>query len=153
MSEENKKLLTPKRKPKQLTLKKAEGQKQPQTKPNAKLTPKKLKLLITIVNKNKAEFYMDLLHSFEVNMQICMLAQGTATSQMRHVLGLEDSERAVLFSFIREDKAEKALKKLEEKFETIKNGKGIAYTVPLSSVVGVAIYQFLSNNRMTKDGK
>ena len=34
---------------------------------------------------------------------------------------------------------------LEEKFHTIKNGKGIAFCVPLSSVIGVNIYQFLSN--------
>ena len=33
-----------------------------------------------------------------------------------------------------------------EKFRTVKGGKGIAYTVPMTSVIGVAIYQFLSNN-------
>jgi hypothetical protein len=38
---------------------------------------------------------------------------------------------------------------LKEKFETVRGGKGIAYTIPLSSVAGVAIYQFLSNNRRT----
>ena len=36
---------------------------------------------------------------------------------------------------------------LEEKFHKIKNGKGIAYTVPLTSTIGVAIYQFLSNTQ------
>ena len=36
---------------------------------------------------------------------------------------------------------------LEEKFETIRNGKGIAFAVPMSSVIGVNLYQFLSNNR------
>ena len=30
-----------------------------------------------------------------------------------------------------------------------KNGKGIAFTIPISSVIGVMIYQFLSN---TVDG-
>ena len=34
---------------------------------------------------------------------------------------------------------------LEEKFKTVKGGKGIAYTVPMTSTIGVAIYQFLSN--------
>ena len=34
---------------------------------------------------------------------------------------------------------------LDEKFKTVKNGKGIAYTVPMSSTIGVLIYQFLSN--------
>ena len=111
------------------------------------VAPKKLKLLVTVVNKNKAEFYIDLLHSFEVNMQMQMSAQGTAGSEMLHYLGLEEAEKRVIFSIIREDRAREALKMLEEKFSTVRGGKGIAYTVPLSSVAGVAIYQFLSNNR------
>ena len=39
------------------------------------------------------------------------------------------------------------LQMLEEKFQTIKHGKGIAFTIPMSSVIGVAIYRFLSNHR------
>ena len=40
---------------------------------------------------------------------------------------------------------------LEEKFETIKNGKGIAFAVPLSSIIGVNLYQFLSNNKQGRE--
>ena len=40
---------------------------------------------------------------------------------------------------------ERALSELDEKFRTVKGGKGIAYTVPMTSTIGVAIYQFLSN--------
>ena len=36
---------------------------------------------------------------------------------------------------------------VEEKFATIRNGKGISFAVPLSSVIGVNLYQFLSDNR------
>lgn len=114
------------------------------------IAPKKLKLLITVVNKNKAEFYMDYLQEFEINMQMSMRARGTADSDLLHYLGLEDSEKRVLFSLVREDMAPAALRGLEEKFETVRDGKGIAYTVPLSSVAGAAIYQFLTNNRQRK---
>ena len=122
--------------------------------PERAVTPQKLKLLITIVNKNKAEFYMDFLQSFEVNLQLKMNARGTANSELLHYMGLEESEKRVIFSLIREDQAQPALQALEEKFKTLRGGKGIAYTVPLSSVAGVAIYQFLSNNnRMAKEKK
>ena len=114
------------------------------------VAPKKLKLLITVVNKNKAEFYMDYLQEFEINMQMSMRARGTADSDLLHYLGLEDSEKRVLFSLVREDMSPAALRGLEEKFETVRDGKGIAYTVPLSSVAGAAIYQFLTNNRQRK---
>ena len=108
---------------------------------------KKLKLLITVVNRKKTEFFIDYLSGFEVNFQTSVLAQGTARSDTLHYLGLEDADRSVIFSFAREDKAEEALRGLEEKFQTLRGGKGIAFTVPLTSVIGVAIYRFLSNNR------
>ena len=114
------------------------------------VAPKKLKLLITVVNKNKAEFYMDYLQEYEVNMQMSMRARGTADSDLLHYLGLEDTEKRVLFSLIREDMAPAALKGLEEKFATVRDGKGIAYTVPLSSVAGAAIYQFLTNHKVRR---
>ena len=111
------------------------------------IAPKKLKLLVLVVNTNKADFYTDFLQSFEVNMQMQMHAKGTAGSEMLHYLGLEESEKRVLMGIIREDRADEAMKALEEKFATLRGGKGIAYTIPLSSVAGVAIYQFLSNHR------
>ena len=58
--------------------------------------------------------------------------------------------KAVIISVIREDMAEEIMKCLEDKFATIKNGKGIAFTVPLSSIIGVNNYRFLSNNRLKK---
>lgn len=108
---------------------------------------KKLKLLITVVNRRKTELFMDLLTAYEVNFQASVLAQGTARSETLYMLGLEDSDKSVIFSVVREDKARDAMQMLEEKFNTIKDGKGIAFTVPMSSVVGVAIYRFLSNHR------
>ena len=108
---------------------------------------KKLKLLITVVNRNKTELFIDLLTAYEVNFQTTVLAQGTAHSEMLYMLGLEESDKSVIFSVIREDKVHDAMHMLEEKFHTIKGGKGIAFTVPMSSVIGVAIYRFLSNHR------
>ena len=108
---------------------------------------KKLKILVTVVNRSKTEFFMDLLTSFEVNFQTAVLGQGTARSEMLYMLGLEDSDKGVIFSVLREDKEQEAMHALEDKFQTIKNGKGIAFTIPMSSVIGVAIYRFLSNHR------
>lgn len=112
----------------------------------------KLELMITIVNRNKADFYIDLIQSFEVNMQLAIPAQGTANAEIKSILGLVETDKTVIFSVIREDNAVRALNAIEEKFRTIKNGKGIAYTIPLTSVIGVSIFGFLSNNRMTVKG-
>ena len=109
------------------------------------LAPQKLKLLFTVVDRKKAEFYADFIQSFEVNMQLTLAARGTASTETLSMLGLTDSEKSVIISVIKEEKAPAALNALEEKFRTIKNGKGIAYTVPMSGTIGVAIYQFLAN--------
>lgn len=109
--------------------------------------PQKMQLLFTIVNRNKAEFYADLLQNYEVNMQLALSASGTAGSGMLELLGLTDTDKTVIISIIRREKAGEAMLALEEKFKTVKGGKGIAYTVPMTSTVGVAIYQFLSNTK------
>ncbi len=111
---------------------------------------KKLKLLVTVVDRNKGEFYLDVISQFEVNCQMALGGLGTATSDLVSLLGL-NIHKAVLFSLVREDKTDEIMNCLEEKFQTIKNGKGIAFCVPLSSVIGVNMYQFLSNNRLKKE--
>ena len=108
---------------------------------------KKLKLLVSVVNRNKTELFLDFLQGFEVNFQTTVLGEGTARSDTLRLLGLADAHKSVIFSIIREDKAEEALHGLEDKFHTVRGGKGIAFTVPLSSVIGVAIYTFLSNHK------
>ncbi|MBR3715645.1 MAG: hypothetical protein IKM18_07050 [Clostridia bacterium] len=116
-----------------------------QTQPEESMAPKRLQLLFTIVNRKKAEFYADFLQSFEVNMQLTLAASGTASTETLSLLGLSDSEKSVIISVIKEENAQAILRALEEKFSTIKNGKGIAYTVPMTGTIGVAIYQFLAN--------
>ncbi len=111
---------------------------------------KKLKLLFTIVDRNKMEFYLDVLSQFEVNFQTAVSGKGTATSDIVDMLGL-NIHKAVLFSVVREDMVDTIMKCLEEKFTTIKNGKGIAFAVPMSSVIGVNMYQFLSNNKQGRE--
>ena len=64
-------------------------------------------------------------------------------------LGLAESDKAVIFSIIRQDKIKDAINMLDEKFRTIKDGKGVAFTVPFTSVIGSLIFRFLSNAKMT----
>ena len=111
---------------------------------------KKLKLVFTVVDRAKAEFYMDVLSQFEVNFQMAAGGIGTATSELVDMLGL-NLHKAVLLSVVREDMVDPIMKCLEDKFSTVRNGKGVAFAVPLSSVIGVNMYQFLSNNKQGRE--
>ena len=64
-------------------------------------------------------------------------------------LGLNQSNRSAIFSVVREDKLKDLLEVLDENFSTIKDGGGIAITVPLTSVIGTLVYGFLSNDKRT----
>ena len=113
---------------------------------------KKLKLLFTVVDRNKGEFYLDVISQFEVNCQLALGGLGTANSELVDLLGL-NIHKAVLLSVVREDKTDEIMKALEQKFQTIKNGKGIAFAVPMSSVIGVNLYQFFANNRLGRENR
>ena len=112
---------------------------------------KKLKLLFTVVDRPKGEFYLDVISQFDVNCQLAVAGQGTATSDVVELLGLEP-HKAVILSVVREDMVEQIMNCLEDKFNTIRNGKGISFAVPLSSIIGVNLYRFLSDNRMGREG-
>ena len=115
----------------------------------AKPAVKKLKIIITVVDRPKGEFYLDVIGGFEVNCQMLLSGQGTASSELVDLLGL-NPEQAVILSVAREDMVPKIMHTLEDKFQTVRNGNGIAFAVPLSSIIGVNLYQFMSNNRMKR---
>ena len=107
---------------------------------------KKLKLIITVINRSKALYYTDLLEQFEINMQTVIYGRGTADKELFNILNVDENEKAILLSVVREDQVQDVLEILKEKFQKIKNGKGIAFTIPMKSIIGVSVYQFLSNN-------
>ena len=63
---------------------------------------KKLKLLFTVVDRNRAEFYLDVLGQFPINCQMVMAGTGTAHSELVELLGL-NIHKAVILSVVRED--------------------------------------------------
>lgn len=128
-------------------MKKPRPEHKPKTKTKADAHDK-LELLFTIVGRSKAEFYVDVLEEYGINIQLIVPGKGTADASMLSVFGLTDSDKAVIIGVVNENRIRDALDALDAKFKTVKNGKGIAYTVPLSGVIGTLIYRFLTNNKM-----
>lgn len=111
---------------------------------------KKLKLLFTVVDRNKGEFFVDVISQYQVNCQMVIGGIGTAHSELVDLLGL-NNHKAVILSVVREDMVDTIMNSLEERRRNLKNGQGlISFAVPLSGVIGVNMYQFLSNNRLKR---
>ena len=118
------------------------------------IAPNKLMLLVTIVQKGKGTFFADFLKTFDVNLQICVVGTGSANDDLIEFLGIKDNKRTVIFSVVKESKVKSIMEALEERFHTIDKDTGIAFTVPLSSVIGKLSYGILSNDeRMLKGEK
>ena len=109
------------------------------------LAPNRLVLLVTVVNKGKGTFFADLLQNYGVNLQMSFVGTGTAHSDLLELLKLKDARRSVIFSVLRAELADTVLAELEERFQSVNNGTGIAFTLPMSSVIGKLSYGFLSN--------
>ena len=118
-----------------------------------KYIPQKLKIVVTIVNREKAEFFLDQMETMGINMQMSIEGEGTAPQGISNFWGLAHKDREVILSFVPEDKVKKVLKRLDEKFETVRNGNGVAFVLPVSSIIGESLYQFLMDNRKKKESK
>ncbi len=110
------------------------------------IAPERLMLLVTVVQKGKGTFFSDYLQTFEANLQVCVVGTGTAQTDLIEFLGLKDNKRSIIFSIVREEFLNKIMEALEERFRTINRNTGIAFAVPLSSVIGKLSYGFLSND-------
>ena len=103
--------------------------------------PVGLKLLVLIVNREKSEFYTDLLVSAGVNLQMCLPAEGTSKGEAISVGG---REKTVIAGVIRDDRENAVMDLVARKFGTIRAGKGVAASIPLTGTVGATVYRFLS---------
>ena len=112
------------------------------------IAPMKLELLVAIVHNNKAAYYSSLIQSHQANLQLTTPAKGT-THLILNYLGLTERPKSMIVSIVRADQADALIELLDETFKKGKDYKGIAYTVPLSSVIGTRVYGFLSNDQRT----
>ena len=133
----------------------SERQKQRPAAPDAggSVAPNRLVLLVTVVQKGKGTFFADYLKTFDANLQICLVGTGTAQADLVEFLGLKDNKRTVIFSIVRQDRVDEIFAALEERFHTVNRDTGIAFTVPLTSVIGKLTYGFLSNELRMIRGK
>ena len=113
------------------------------------IAPEKLELLIAIVYSDKVRYYTNLIQASEANLYLSMPASGTSERAIMNYLGLNQSNRAAIFSVVRQDKEKDLLETLDDSFTHLKGGGGIAITLPLSSIIGTLVYGFLSNDKRT----
>ena len=112
------------------------------------IAPMKLELLLAIVHNDKAAYYSSLIQSHQANLQLTVPAKGT-THLILDYLGLTEKPKSLVMSVVRADQAACLIELLDQTFKKGKGYKGIAFTVPMTSVIGTLVYGFLSNDTRT----
>ena len=112
------------------------------------IAPMKLELLMAVVHNDKAAYFSSLIQSHKANLQLTVPARGT-THLILDYLGLTEKPKSLVMSVVRADKAASLISLLDQTFKKGKNYKGIAFTVPMTSVIGTLVYGFLANDKRT----
>ena len=110
--------------------------------------PMKLELLMAVVHNDKVSYYSSLIQSHQANLRLTVPAQGT-THMILNVLGLTERPKTLILSVVRSDQVSGLIGLLDETFRKGKGYKGIAFTVPMSSIIGTLAYGFLGNDKRT----
>ena len=107
---------------------------------------KKLSLFITIVNRGQGNYVLKIFEQEGANAQFVQLGEGTAQKEVRDILGIEDNEKEVIISLIPNDRIEGTKNELEAFFIVNKRNRGIGFSIPMTSLIGMKVYQFLTDS-------
>ena len=104
---------------------------------------KKISMFITIVNRGQGNYVLKIFEQEGANAQFVQLGEGTAQKEVRDILGLDDNEKEIIISLITNERIESVKSELEAFFKINKRNRGIGFSVPMTSLIGMKVYQFL----------
>ena len=100
-------------------------------------------IMTTIIDRKNSKKYIDLYKKDKLEVMFITLGEGTARGDILDYLGLEASEKMVIFNFVQQRDWMLTKKDLQRKLQIDAPGEGIAFLVPLSSIGGKRTLQFL----------
>jgi len=105
----------------------------------------KLHIFVTIVNFGQSNAIIKMFESFGVSAQFIQVGNGTANKNVLDILGIEDNRKEVIISVVSRSQIENIKPELEAYFAASRWNKGIGFSIPMKSIIGVKVYQFLAN--------
>ena len=101
------------------------------------------KMLTTIVDRGKGDGVVRLLQAEQVPIHFIALGSGTTHRDLIGMMGLRDTPKDVVISFLPAGHARQAMRRLSHELDIDLPGRGIAFTVPLGSVGGSKTLRYL----------
>lgn len=107
-------------------------------------------MVVTIVDRGKCEKVVDLCRSEGVPLHLVSLGHGTARTEMLDLLGLGETQKDTVISFVPEYTVCPLLERLADGMKMRYPGKGISFAVPVSSV-SAKMYRTLTEHTQPKE--
>lgn len=106
-----------------------------------------INMLMTVTKRSVGRRLLACYEEIGLSSTLCTLAQGTATSEILDCFGLEVTEKMVTLTVVSDDTWKQVKRELENRFQIDVPGTGIAFLMPLSSVGGRKVLQFLTDGQ------
>lgn len=103
----------------------------------------RLYMMVTITDRNRKKKFEEFYKKNEHMVFFTTLGRGTANSEMLDYFGLEESEKVIILSVVTEETWKKLRREMIVKMQIDVPGTGIAFIVPVSSIGGKKVLQYL----------
>ena len=103
--------------------------------------------LVTITDRHSTDAFLALYEEHGITVSLRTVGAGTAVRETLSTLGLEQTEKAVLFAMITAETWPGLQKDLRHKMRIDVPGTGIAFIIPVSSIGGKRALQFLTEHQ------
>lgn len=97
-----------------------------------------------ITNRGRRDKFLSFFKENNIHITLTTLGAGTANSAILDYLGMEATEKAIYFAFVTIDTWNHLKKELYNKMRIDIPGRGIAFLIPLSSIGGKKVLQYLT---------
>lgn len=117
---------------------------------HAEVLPARPHIILSIVERGKTAKYKERLMAMGVYITVVCMGQGTASSDILDILGLEESEKEVLISVAPDWVARNFIKSLYDRFGGSVGSKGIACHIALSAAQNLIIRGLMYGSKTAK---
>ena len=104
----------------------------------------KLDVIFSVVQRGLGEEVIHVTKSRGVYVNLICPGRGTATSSILEMFGLGATEKDIILSFVKTDETHEVITAISKKMEFDKPGGGIAFAVPVQSIAGIKVLQYLT---------
>lgn len=112
-----------------------------------------LSLVITIVNRNQANFFVTNYQEAGASMSMVLYAYSMPPEEFRNVLGKDNSKKEMILTICRSEDVPKLKAIAKERFSISDLSKGIMTVSPIDAVSSVSVYKYLADTAREQRGE